>query len=50
MDGRPYLAAGYTPGGAPHGTCPGEMDHDHLTGMITPGTPDKPSDLDLSGP
>jgi hypothetical protein len=50
MDGRPYFVAGYTPGGAPYGIHLDEMDDDHLTGMITPGRPDKLCDLDLSGP
>jgi hypothetical protein len=47
MDGRPYFVAGYTPGGAPYGIY---LDDDYLTGMITPGIPDKLFDLDLSGP
>ena len=50
IDGRPYFVAGYTPGGAPYGIYLDEMDEDHLTGMIAPGRPDKPSDLDLLGP
>ena len=50
IDGRPYFVAGYTSGGAPYGIHLDEMDDDYLTGMITPGRPDKPSDLDLSGP
>jgi len=48
MDGRPYFVAGYTPGGAPYGIYLDEMDDDYLTGMITPGKPDKLFDLDLS--
>jgi hypothetical protein len=50
MDGRPYFVAGYTPGGAPYGIYLDEADDDYLTGMITPGMPDKLSDLDLFGP
>ena len=47
MDGRPYFVAGYTPGGAPYGTCLDEMDDDCLPGLITPGGPDQLSGLDL---
>ena len=50
IDGRRYFVAGYTPGGAPYGIYLDETDDDDLTGMITPGRPGKPSDLDLSGP
>ena len=50
IDGRPYFVAGYTPGGAPYGVYLEEMDDDCLTGIITPGTPGKLSDLDLLGP
>jgi hypothetical protein len=50
MDGRPYFVAGCTPGGAPYGIYLDEMNDDDLTGMITPGRPGKPFDLDLSGP
>lgn len=50
IDGRPYFVAGYTPGGAPYGIYLDETDDDHPAGMITPGRPGKPSDLDLSGP
>lgn len=50
IDGRPYFVAGYTPGGAPYGIYPGEMDDDYLTETIAPGSPNKLSDLDLSGP
>ena len=50
IDGRPYFAAGYTPGGAPHGIYLDETDDDDPTGMITPSRPDQLSDLDLSGP
>ena len=50
IDGRPYFVAGYTSGGAPYGIYLDEMDDDYLTGMITPGRPDKLFDLDLSGP
>jgi hypothetical protein len=50
IDGRPYFVAGYTSGGAPYGIYLDEMDDDYLTGMITPGRPDKLSDLDLFGP
>ena len=47
IDGRPYFVAGYTSGGAPYGIYLDEMDDDDLPGMITPGRPDKLSDLDL---
>ena len=50
IDGRPYFIAGYTPGRVPYGIYLDETDDDCLTGMITPGRPDKLSDLDLSGP
>ncbi len=50
IDGRPYFVAGYTAGGAPYGIYLDEMDDDYLTEMITPGRPDKLSDLDLFGP
>ncbi len=50
MDGRPYFATGYTPGGAPYGIYLDEMDGGYPTGMITPGRLDKLFDLDLSGP
>jgi hypothetical protein len=50
IDGRPYFVAGYTSGGVPYGIYLDEMDDDCLTGMITPGRPDKLFDLDLSGP
>jgi hypothetical protein len=49
IDGRPYFVAVYTSGGAPYGIYLDEMDDDYLTEMITPGRPDKPSDLDLFG-
>lgn len=47
IDGRPYFVAGYTTGGAPYGMYLDEMDDDYLTGMTTPGRPDRLSDLDL---
>ncbi len=50
IDGRPYFASGYTPGGAPYGMYLEEMDDDYLTGMIIPGRADKLPDLDLFGP
>jgi hypothetical protein len=50
IDGRPYFVAGYTTGGAPYGIYLDEMDDGYLTGMITPGRSDKPSDLDPFGP
>jgi hypothetical protein len=50
IDGRPYFVAGYTSGGAPYGIYLDEMDDDYLTGMITPGSPDKLSGLDLFSP
>ena len=50
IGGRLYFVAGYTPGGAPYGIYLDEMDDDYLTGMITPGRPDRLPDMDLSGP
>ena len=50
IGGRLYFVAGYTPGGAPYGIYLDEMDDDYLTGMITPGRPDRLPDVDLSGP
>jgi hypothetical protein len=50
IDGRPYFVAGYTAGGAPYGIYLDEMDDDYLTGMITPGKPDKLSGPDPFGP
>ena len=50
IDRRPYFVPGYTPCGAPYGIYLDEMDDGCLTGMITPGRPGKPSDLDLFGP
>ena len=50
IGGRRYFVAGYTAGGARYGIYLEEMDDDCLTGMITPGRPGKPSDLDLFGP
>ena len=49
-DERPYYVAGYTSGGAPYGIYLDDMDDDYPPGMITPGGPDKLSDLDLFGP
>jgi hypothetical protein len=48
-DGRPYLVAGSTAGGARYGICLDEMDDGYLTGLITPGRPGNRSGLDLSG-
>jgi hypothetical protein len=50
IDGRPYFAAGHTPGGAPYGIYLDEMDDDYLTAMTALGGPGKLSDPDLSGP
>ncbi len=50
IDGRPYFVAGYTSGGVPYGFYLDHIEDDYLTAMITPGRPDKLSDLDLSGP
>jgi hypothetical protein len=50
IDGRPYFVMGYTSGGAPYGIYLDEMDDDHPIGTITPGRPDKLSDLDPFGP
>jgi len=50
IDGRPYLVAGYTVGGAPYGINLDEMGDDYLPEMITPGRPGKLADLDPFGP
>ena len=51
IDGRPYFAAGFTPGGAPYGICLDEMDDDYLPRTNTQADPASyPAWIYSSGP